>query len=69
MYYYFVSYTFSDPSARGNGFGNMGVKANKLITSMDDLQEVVDKLSEQMPNFSNFIILNFQLLREEPNAD
>ena len=50
MYYYFVSYTFSDPSARGNGFGNMGVKTNKTRLFEQTLENFYEKNNLKVAN-------------------
>ena len=62
MYHYFVSYSYQ------YGFGHCDVARDTPITSIEDINEMVKDLQIQF-NLSNIVILNFQLLRKESDAE
>jgi len=62
MYHYFVSYSYN------YGFGHCDVARNTPITSIEDINEMAQDLQIQF-NLPKIVILNFQLLRKEPDAE
>lgn len=68
MFHYFVSYTFSDSTGNGIAFGYAEVTIGKPLTTIEAINEVGKKLTEKLPDLSNIVILNFQLLRKESDA-
>lgn len=66
-HYYFIAYHFL--SAQGWKYGSAEIMYVKPITDMNDLQVIGDSLLEsvhkQVPSASNFVIMNYQVLRIE----
>ena len=63
MYHYFVSFTHEH-----NNFGNSCVTTVKPITTAEDIIMLTKKITEHL-GVENVIILNYQLLRKEPDAE
>ena len=64
MYYYFVSYSFSGNANGSFGFGCCEIERKVPITQISHIQEIVNELSKQNPEFKDFTILGYQLLRD-----
>lgn len=68
MYHYFVSYSFSNSTGKGWGFGYTEAIMDKPLTTIEEIHELNKLLSEKLPDLCNIIIVNFQLLRVESEA-
>lgn len=64
MYIYFVSFIGCDPY-KGNIVGNAALRSPNIITSLEDINYLTQKLMNVYPHFSWITIINFILLREE----
>lgn len=65
-YHYFVSYFFSQTA--NNTMPSIGmcvVDSISKIESFEDIQKIASQIAEKL-NFEQVIILNYQLIREEP---
>lgn len=65
MYYYFVSYSFSGSTNCSFGFGCCEIERKVPITQISHIQEIVNELAKQNPEFKDFTVLGYQLLREK----